>query len=106
MSFIDFDLLISSFQKGHPDKDFYDLVLRYVVQRHRSASEYEPIVPEQYRELHKIVYCQSERHPETSPWIVADAVVNCCVKYGVVEFLQNYTTGGIWFDAELKSCCI
>lgn len=102
MRFTDFDLLISSFQKRYPDKDFYEVVLRYVVQKRRSTSNYGSIDPEQYRELHKIVYRQSERHPEISPWIIADAVVSCCIKYGVAEFIQDYTAGGMWFDAELR----
>lgn len=102
MRFTDFDLLISSFQKRYPDKDFYELALQYVVQKRRATNNHGSIDPEQYRELHKIVYRQSERHPEISPWIIADTTVSCCIKYGVAEFLQDYTTGGVWFDAELR----
>lgn len=90
-------------QKKNPAPTFYEMVLCFALEN-LFNSEDEELTEFNYQELLRIMERHCDYYYKFSPWIIADAIVACCRKYGVGEFIANYEYSYhmTWLDQKLE----
>lgn len=90
-------------QKKNPAPAFYEMVLCFALENLFDTGEEELSQPD-YIGLLRIMERHCDDYYKFSPWIIADAIVACCRKYGASEFIANYEYSYhmTWLDQQLE----
>lgn len=89
MKFAELDKITADLHKSAPQKDFYKMCLCFSLQDMFKTEDHEPFTKEQLSVLNNIMYNYCEDNYRLSPWEVADAITDCCMEYGVDEFIND-----------------